>query len=391
MQVSNCMNRIKASTQCSHTRGCNLTAHRPQRLHARHVAALLASLDLAATSTAGPAPPPPRTVSAAIRQARMSLRLYREAVSAGSNLSHNSNLGGGDLPAVASSNSSLGNSSSNITFGTTAGAQGQLSGSSPSSTSPEGESSPIPGSGSESGFRSMASAMGPHRLIIELPLPSQRVGFLGRGGAQSDLVMLLDEGDYPGGEQQRFRALRKLVDALLEGYDAEFLGCLEDGADGVGLWSCGSDMTLIANVTNATVPSLVKLFDGGYGSRVTYPGHTIVAVNPQWTDAGSVGQPWQWRLRQRAAEVLDENLWSTLYSAKVLRGSRGANGLLHRAWPHRWALYPAATPDARYLGDCLLATPSRPSAGLILGKLNEAKPEMQRKAKELGLEEPGWF
>ncbi|GIL68239.1 hypothetical protein Vafri_21491 [Volvox africanus] len=297
MQVSNFMNRIKGSTHCSRTRGRNLIAHRPQRLHAGHVAALLASLDLASTSTVGPAPPPPRTVSEAIRQARMSLRLYREAASAGANLSHNSNFRGGDLPAVASSNSSnssRGNASSSITSGTTAAARGQLSGAGPLSTSPERESSPISGSGSESGSRSMASAMGPQRLIIELPLPSQRVGFLGRGGAPSDLVMLMDEGDYPGGEQQRFRALRKLVDALLEGYDAEFLGYLEDGADGVGLWSCGSDMTLIANVTNATVPSLVKLFDGGYGSRVTYPGHTIVAVNPQWTDAGSVGQPWQW-------------------------------------------------------------------------------------------------
>ncbi|GIL97174.1 hypothetical protein Vretimale_2909 [Volvox reticuliferus] len=340
MQASYKTNQIKASTNCSLTRGCSLVAHRRQRLQVGSVAARLATLELAPTSIVGPAPPPPRTVSEAIRQARMSLRLYREAAAAGSNPSNNSNLSGGDLPVAASTSSSSSNTS-NITS-TTAATEGQLSSSGPSSTSPERESSSISGSWSEFESRSIASAMGPRRLIVELPLPSQRVGFLGRGGPQSDLVMLLDEGDYPGGEQQRFRALRKLVDALLEGYDAEFLGCLEDGADGVGLWSCGSDMTLIANVTNATVPSLVKLFDGGYGSRVTYPGHTIVAVNPQWTDASSVGQPWQWRLRQRAAEVLDETRWGTLYSAKVLRGSRGANGFLHRAWPHRWALYPAA-------------------------------------------------
>ncbi len=48
-------------------------------------------------------------------------------------------------------------------------------------------------------------------------------------------------------------------------------------------------------------------------------------------------------LRSRAAEVLEPSSWDTLYTCRVLRGSRGANGLLHRAWPHRWAVYPAAT------------------------------------------------
>lgn len=35
--------------------------------------------------------------------------------------------------------------------------------------------------------------------------------------SQSDLVMLSDEGDYPGGDVQRFRVLKKQVEALLEG------------------------------------------------------------------------------------------------------------------------------------------------------------------------------
>ena len=52
-------------------------------------------------------------------------------------------------------------------------------------------------------------------------------------------------------------------------------------------------------------------------------------------------------LRRRAAEVLDPAGWQTLYSARMLRSSRGANGLLVRAWPHRWALYPAATREWR--------------------------------------------
>ncbi|GLC66842.1 hypothetical protein PLESTF_000482000 [Pleodorina starrii] len=308
----------------------------------------------------------------------MSLRLYREAAAAEA-------AAAAGAVGVTATASSSGDGEGDGAAATEA--QRRSGGATSTSASPGSGS----GSGSGSEIEPGSGSTGPRRLIVELPLPSQRVGFLGRGAPQPDLLMLLDEGDYPGGEVQRFRVLRKLVEALLEGYDAEFLGFLEDGADGVGLWSCGRDMTLIANVTNATVPSLVKLFDGGYGSRVTRPGHSVVAVNPQWTDAGSVGQPWQWRLRQRAAEVLDESRWTTLYSARMLRGSRGANGLLTRAWPHRWALYPAATPDARHLGECLLATPARPPADVILARLNEAKPEMQKKAKELGLDEPGWF
>ena len=48
-------------------------------------------------------------------------------------------------------------------------------------------------------------------------------------------------------------------------------------------------------------------------------------------------------LRRRAAEALDPSAWTTLYCARALRTSRGVSGLLLRAWPHRWALYPTAT------------------------------------------------
>lgn len=41
------------------------------------------------------------------------------------------------------------------------------------------------------------------------------------------------------------------------------------------------------------VPSLLKLMDGGYGARPTQPGHMLVLLNPAWTSADSVGQPWQ--------------------------------------------------------------------------------------------------
>eukprot|EP00198_Chlamydomonas_reinhardtii_P008994 XP_001698331.1 predicted protein [Chlamydomonas reinhardtii] len=199
-----------------------------------------------------------------------------------------------------------------------------------------------------------------------------RSGFLGRGAPDPDLLMLLDEADFPGGEVQRFRVLRPLVEAWLDGYNSEFLGFLEDGADGVGLWAAGPDTSVIANVTSATVPSLVKLLDGGYGARATQPGHTVIAVNPTWTSANSVGQPWQFVCAPRT--------------------SRGANGLLVRAWPHRWALYPAATPDARHLGDCVLASLERPPTKLLIERLAEAKPAMDKKCVRPShvLDPAGW-
>ncbi|GFR45634.1 hypothetical protein Agub_g7042, partial [Astrephomene gubernaculifera] len=328
-----------------------------QRHLATPISARLASLEPTPAFNAGPTPPPPRTVTEAIRQARNSLRLFRESTAAETSAS-----------APNGNTNSITNGKPN-----------------------DGTAHP-----NDDGTADTAASNWPRRLIIELPMPSQRVGFLGRGSPPTDLVSLTDEADYPGGELQRFRVVRGLVEQLLEGYDSRFLGFLEDGADGVGLWSAGPHMSCVANVSTATVPSLLKLLDGGYGGRVRSPGHCLVAVNPQWTDAGSVGQPWQWRLRRRAAAALHPPAWTTLYCCRVVRGSgrgggRGSCGVLHRAWPHRWALYPAATPDARCLGDCVLATPELPAQQLVLTRLNEARPEMRKKAKEMGLDEPGWF
>ena len=38
------------------------------------------------------------------------------------------------------------------------------------------------------------------------------------GAPDPDLLMLLDEADFPGGEVQRFRVLRPLVEAWLDGW-----------------------------------------------------------------------------------------------------------------------------------------------------------------------------
>lgn len=91
---------------------------------------------------------------------------------------------------------------------------------------------------------------------------------------------------------QRFRALRPLVEATLEGYSVSFLGLLEDPANGLGCWSVGGDTTVLGPVTNGSFPSLVKLCRGGYGSKPLLPGHTLVSVNPEVTRAQDIGQPW---------------------------------------------------------------------------------------------------
>lgn len=76
-------------------------------------------------------------------------------------------------------------------------------------------------------------------------------------------------------------------------YDPQFLGMLEDPADGMGCWSLGSDTTIVGLVTNATFANFAKLCQGGYGSRPLQAGHTLVAVNPDWTGPEDIGQFWE--------------------------------------------------------------------------------------------------
>jgi hypothetical protein len=64
------------------------------------------------------------------------------------------------------------------------------------------------------------------RLTVTLPLPIP--------GDEARLVTPPDDSEFPGGIQQRFRALSPGISALLEGYNAEFKGCIDSAADGVG-------------------------------------------------------------------------------------------------------------------------------------------------------------
>jgi len=84
-----------------------------------------------------------------------------------------------------------------------------------------------------------------------------------------------------------------LLARLSRRYGPQFLGMLEDPADGMGCWSLGSDTTLVGLVTNATFANFAKLCQGGYGSRPLQAGHTMVAINPDWTGPQDIGQFWE--------------------------------------------------------------------------------------------------
>lgn len=127
----------------------------------------------------------------------------------------------------------------------------------------------------------------PLRLTVQLPVPSP-------SGREDDFVRPFDEGEWPGGIQQRFRALRPLIERMLEGYSAEFVGMLESPADGIGVWAAmEGTSTVVANVSNATFSPFARLCAGEFGSRVLDPGHLLVAVNPSWTTSADIGQLWQ--------------------------------------------------------------------------------------------------
>jgi hypothetical protein len=68
--------------------------------------------------------------------------------------------------------------------------------------------------------------------------------------------------------------------------------CCHHHTDGMGCWSIGSDTTVVGLITNATFANFAKLCQGGYGSRPLQAGHTLVAVNPDWTRPEDIGQFW---------------------------------------------------------------------------------------------------
>ena len=103
----------------------------------------------------------------------------------------------------------------------------------------------------------------------------------------------------------------------------------------------GDDATAISFVSNATVPALLRLLGGEFGSRPTRPDHTILAVNPSWSDSSEVGNFWERALREKAAQALEGTPWEEVYVCAALRRTtRGGGGdaMLLRAWPGPWRL-----------------------------------------------------
>ena len=107
----------------------------------------------------------------------------------------------------------------------------------------------------------------PRRVRVELPLPADR--------DTDDLVYLGLHGqaaDWSGGMQQRFRVTKGYVeDAMLDGYDHEYLGLLDRDADGMGVWRVGENMTAVAHPSDVTVGFFLRLLRGEYGDARPRP------------------------------------------------------------------------------------------------------------------------
>ena len=166
----------------------------------------------------------------------------------------------------------------------------------------------------------------PRRVRVELPLPpadirTDEMKYLGLHGQAAD---------WSGGMQQRLRVTRTYVEEnMLDGYQWEYLGLLDRDADGMAVWTCGENMTVVTHPSDVTMKFFLDLVDGEYGERVARDDHVLVVVNAFWTGAGEkVGQPWEFGLKARAKEVLAPATgdWEKAYVARRVRSAAGTEG-----------------------------------------------------------------
>ena len=178
----------------------------------------------------------------------------------------------------------------------------------------------------------------PRRVRVELPLPpadvrTDEMRYLGLHGQAAD---------WSGGMSQRLRVTKAYVEEnMLDGYDWEYLGLLDRDADGMAVWTCGENMTVVTHPSDTTMRFFLDLADGVYGERVKKKDHVLVVVNAFWSGNGEkVGQPWEFGLKKRAAVALapETGDWEKVYVARRKRSAAGAEGTLRRAWPGRWQL-----------------------------------------------------
>ncbi|KAL4517974.1 hypothetical protein Ndes2526A_g02340 [Nannochloris sp. 'desiccata'] len=176
-----------------------------------------------------------------------------------------------------------------------------------------------------------------NRLTVQLPVPSPNY-------KNDDLFRCFDEGEWPGGIQQRFRALRPCVENFIDSFGSpSFVGMLESPADGIGVWTAlNGTATVVTFVNNATFAPFIRLCQGDFGDKVLNSEHVLIAINPNWTQSKDIGQLWDRKLKKKAAELIDDpNSWLPLYHLEDVRTAAGSLGVLWRSYPGPWRLYSA--------------------------------------------------
>lgn len=157
-------------------------------------------------------------------------------------------------------------------------------------------------------------AEGWKRLAIELPYLPPRGSRGGDDDVDGEIVRPFDYGDWPGGLSQMHReGLRPLVDELFVGWEAEFSGLIDVG---MGVWKlAGGKATAISHVGDSSVSKFLDLCDGEFGDGPTRDDHTLILLNPTFSAASAVGQPWSRKLRREAAARLETAEWQWIYRA----------------------------------------------------------------------------
>ena len=177
----------------------------------------------------------------------------------------------------------------------------------------------------------------PRRVRVELPLPpadvrTDEMRYLGLHGQAAD---------WSGGMQQRLRVTKAYVEEnMLYGYDWEYLGLLDRDADGMAVWTCGENMTVVTHPSDTTMRFFLDLVDGVYGERVKKKDHVLVVVNAFWSGNGEkVGQPWELGLKKRAAAALapETGDWEKVYVARRVRSAAGAEEVERLVWAAKGA------------------------------------------------------
>jgi len=218
-----------------------------------------------------------------------------------------------------------------------------------------------------------------NRLTVQLPVPSPNY-------KNDDLFRSFDEGEWPGGIQQRFRALRPLVENFIDSFGStSFVGMLESPADGIGVWTAfNGTATIVTLVNNATFAPFVRLCQGDFGDKVLDSEHVLIAINPNWTQSRDIGQLWDRELKKKAAELIDDsNSWLALYHLEDLRTAAGSSGVLWRSYPDSWKLYSAV------MGSALQGEKGNVASrigDILSGKNNETDEDSALVARELLLE-----